>query len=212
MRRVRSPWTAALAATLMFALCGCGSLSAPPKDRFYRLAAVPAVASERTEGDGPLVYVAPLEASGLHAERAIVYAHDDGASLEQHGYHFWIDSPRVMFQHALAGRLAEDAGVRVVTMVTPEADYVIRGRIERFEQTGDRGGGAVAVALRAYEGTRAATPFLERTYARTEGGDGTGVRSSVSAIGVASSAIVDEFVAAFDAALARWMDSGAHTP
>lgn len=192
-------------ATLAVVLAGCGSFSAPPKDRFYRLSAAPVTALDPAApaGEGPLVYVAPFEASGLHAERALVFAYDDGTSLEQHGYHFWIDSPRMLLQQALASTLAAEAGARVSTQATPDAGVVVRGRIERFEQTEDGSGADVALVLAAYEGTRASTPFLERGYARSAQASGKGVGPSVAAIDQATTEILAAFARELAPHLAR---------
>ena len=46
--------------------------------------------------EGKSAIVPPFVASGLHGERALVYAHDDGTSLEQYTYHYRVDSPRLL--------------------------------------------------------------------------------------------------------------------
>lgn len=126
---------------------GCGSLSAPPRDHFYRLAVAPPAAESRPAA-GITVHVPPFAASGLHSERAIVYAHGDGTSLEQYPYHFWVDSPRMLLQGALADYLEQVNGTVVTLAPSREAQRVVRGRILNFERGEVDGEPAALVALK----------------------------------------------------------------
>ena len=150
-------------ATLLAAvlLSGCGA--APRKDMFYRLPEVAGVAAA-SEGEGTVIYVPPFLADGLHGERALVYAHDDGTALEQYTYDYWVDSPRLLLQQALAERLRAGGAQRVVTSPSSETRYTVRGRIRKFE----RRGASAEVSLE-FELLSAATevPVFVRGYERS---------------------------------------------
>lgn len=155
-------------ALIVMAVAGCGTLSAPPRDQFHRLVPAAVGAAATPAADAPWVFVAPFGASGLHGQRALVYAHADGTSLEQYGYHYWIDSPRVMLQQGLAATLRGTLPARVLTEPGADEGLVVRGRIERFERVdhGD-GAGAAVVGLQfdVYR-ARGAVPVLTRSYER----------------------------------------------
>jgi ABC-type uncharacterized transport system auxiliary subunit len=138
----RSPRIAALALGLSV-LAGCGG--APPKDSFYRLPVFEAGDSMAPVDVGPIIYIPPFAADGLHGERALVYAHDDGTTLEQYTYHYWADSPRLMLQQALAARVRGTR--RVVTTPSAEARYTLRGRIDCLDVKGTAKGATAEVSL-----------------------------------------------------------------
>ncbi len=152
------------------AVAGCGTLSAPPRDQFHRLVPSAGAAASTQAVDAPLVFVAPFGASGLHGERALIYAHADGTSLEQYGYHYWIDSPRVMLQQGLAATLRGMLAARVLTEPGAGQGLEVRGRIDRFERV-DHGEGAgtavVALQFDVYR-VREAVPVLTRRYVREQ--------------------------------------------
>jgi len=152
------------------ALAGCGTFSAPPRDQFHRLSPVAFGTGGARAVDTPIVFVAPFGASGLHGERALVYAHADGTSLEQYGYHYWIDSPRVMLQQGLAATLRRTLSARVLTEPGAGESIVVRGRIERFERVdhGDAAGAAVVALHFDVYPARGAAPVLTRTYEREQ--------------------------------------------
>ena len=127
-------------------LLACGGT--PHKDSFYRLPVVETDEAQTAISDGPVIYIPPFDADGLHGERALVYAHDDGVSLEQYTYHYWADSPRLLLQQALAARVRGTR--RVVTTPSAEASYTLRGRIVRLEVQ-DAGKGATAEVSLEFE-------------------------------------------------------------
>ena len=138
--KLRDPAT--LIALGLLALAGCAAT--PPKDSFYRLPATVASATVKV-ADGPIIYIPPFVADGLHGERALVYAHDDGTTLEQYTYHYWVDSPRLLLQQALAARLR--GAHRVVTAPSADASYTLRGHIAKFERQGTGKGAKAEVSL-----------------------------------------------------------------
>ena len=146
-------------------LSGCASLQSPPKDTFYRLE-IPASSRIELHGvEGQLLFVPIFEASGLHGERALVFAHGDGTALEQHSYHFWIDSPRQLLQNQLATYLHARLARETVTEPARSVTHVIQGRLRRFERR-QGGGNDVAsceIEFRVYR-QRSEAPLLKQTY------------------------------------------------
>ena len=170
---------------------GCGSLSPPTKDMFYRLnLGSPAASIEIGDADD-IIYVPPFGASGLHSERALIFAHDDGTSLEQHVYHFWIDSPRVMLQQALADHLRTASKAKVVVEPATSVEFVVRGRVHRFERS-NGGGAQVALNLALY-GEDGAVPEFERDYERSIAVRDGSIAASVAALGEGTAEIFVAF-------------------
>ncbi|MEX2480709.1 MAG: ABC-type transport auxiliary lipoprotein family protein [Gammaproteobacteria bacterium] len=150
-------------------IAACGSLSSPPRDRFYRLHSFMPPTSLSTSPAKQL-HVPPFEASGLHAKRALIYVHPDDTTLEQYSYHLWIDSPRLLLQSALSDYLREGLGAQVVAQPAAEAT-VVQGRVVRFERLARPGGGpddaAVVLHFDVFEhGAR--MPSLSKSYAVVE--------------------------------------------
>ena len=127
----------------LIVLSGCGGT--PPKDNFYRLPDAGMGDTAAAVVSGAVIYIPPFDTDGLHGERALVYAHGDGTTLEQYTYHYWADSPRLMLQQALAARLRGER--RVVTTPSAEARYTLRGRIERLELHDGKQGATAEVKL-----------------------------------------------------------------
>ena len=182
---------------LMLALGGCGSFAASRKDQFYRLPEAVS-GSVRSVGAGDIVYVPPFVASGLHGERALIYAHDDGTSLEQYTYHYWVDSPRLLLQQALAERLRMAGTRRIVVSPSADAKYTVRGYIRKFERRGQQQG-SVAVDLE-FEVTQADSdsPEFARAYRRTITLQDDAMATYAAALGAASQDIVATFAADLD--------------
>ena len=174
---------------LVGALGGCASFAAPHKDYFYRLPE--AVSSGVSSvGEGAIVYVPPFVASGLHGERALIYAHDDGTSLEQYTYHYWVDSPRLLLQQALAERLRLGGTRRIVTAPSADAKYTVRGYIRKFERRGkDKGSAEVSLE---FEVTSADSdsPEFARIYQRSVALPDKAMASCAAAMGAAVQDIV----------------------
>ena len=177
---------------LTTAVAGCGSLSAPPTDKFYRLQPEPQAAAAG-DSAGPVIFVPPFDASGLHSERALVYAAADGTTLEQYGYHFWIDSPRMLLQQALADQLRGSVARQVVLEPSAEAAYVIRGRIRQFERQASGGVAQVSLAFEV-RGRDASVPEFERVYTRSVELDGDSVAAYAAAAGAAARDVIGEFI------------------
>ena len=159
---------------------GCGSLSPPPKDKFYRLTLESPGATQDFGAADDIIYIPPFKASGLHSERALIFAHNDGASLEQHVYHFWIDSPRTMLQYALADHLRAASRARIVIDPVVNAEFTVRGRVRRFERS-NGGGAQVALNLALY-GEHNPVAEFEHDYERSMAVRDSSIAASVAAL------------------------------
>lgn len=191
---------AVLRGVAVLALAGllgaCGAMSPPPTDTFYRLPGTVSSATAAAAAEGRVIYVAPLAADGVLGERALVYVHADGTTLEQHNYHFWVDSPRLMLQQAVATALRAQLGATVVLEPTRAASHTVSGRILRFERVEGEGGGtrvALEFEVRAADQD---VPLLRRVFERTVAPRDAGVAAAATAIGTASAEIVGEFATA----------------
>lgn len=177
-------------------LCACSTLTPPPRDHFYRVQLEPLEMKTFDADEGGTIFVAPLSASGLHSERAIISVSADGTTLLQSSYHFWIDSPRHMLQRELADYLS--ASLARPTTVEPMrgAEYVVRAHIQQFERiTGAATPQVVAVLVFEVFAGDTELPVLSRRYARTrEVGDAT-VAGAVRALNAATGEIFAAFAA-----------------
>jgi ABC-type uncharacterized transport system auxiliary subunit len=124
------------------ALVGCAA-TRPPRTRFFRLdPTVPSVAATSSPALAGVLVVERLVADPLVAERPMLHGGPPSLEVRQHPYHYWVEPPPEMLQYELAAHLRARAIAAVVT--TPDlrlrADYVVRGRLRRFERVtmGDR--------------------------------------------------------------------------
>ncbi|MEM7543235.1 MAG: ABC-type transport auxiliary lipoprotein family protein [Pseudomonadota bacterium] len=124
----------ALSLVALGALGACTLGAAAPKEHFYRLPA----SSAHDVCDGAAlegaIWIDRFDSSPLHGERAIIHAHDDGLTLTQHNYQFWVDSPRSLLTASLGDFLRETKCFSGVSDDQTGADYQARGRIIQFER------------------------------------------------------------------------------
>ncbi len=173
-------------------LAGCGSLTATPRDHFYRLDVEAGAPPTPARGTQDSVYVAPFAANGLHSERAVVYAHADGTTLEQSAYHFWVDSPRVMLQQALTDYLREQ-GMPATLQRARTTARTVQGRIVRFERGAADGGSAEVLLEFEIRGPRGREPGTVRRYARSVPLGDVPMAQAVAALNRATGEIFAEF-------------------
>jgi ABC-type uncharacterized transport system auxiliary subunit len=180
-----------------------GCLGGPgPADHFYRLAAsAPAhpLAAPRLEGT---VEVERFLADGVIAERPLLFARRDAPNeVVQQRYHYWTESPTSLLQEALVGflRQANLAGTVVTPQLGVQPDWVVRGRIVRFERlTG--GGAPVAIVALELSLTRAGGKLVHvDTYRAERPVAGEGEQAVVDALAGGVAEIYGRFVADIDA-------------
>jgi ABC-type uncharacterized transport system auxiliary subunit len=141
MRELRATaWRAPrrVSALLLLVLWGCASGPAPT-DHHYRIdvAAPEAPAAKPLNG---VLQVDRLRADALAGERDVLYQKgSDRSEIRKYTYHLWSDSPAILLQTELVSFLDEAGAAEVVIPVTArtQPDYLVSGRLHRFEQVLD---------------------------------------------------------------------------
>lgn len=206
MNSVRPALRVALLA-LLLVLIGCAAAPGIPETTYHRLpqpAPVPKLAQP-----SPLpIVVERLQADGLHADQALLYAMDPyGHRLRAYHYNLWVDPPGYLLQRRLIGRLRSAGAAETVTDAAPLRVRALHlsGRIIRFERVPRIGGGwdaRLRLRLRL-DARNGELPLLEETYrARVEAGDDS-LASSVQALSQALDRVIAEFLRDLEPRLAE---------
>lgn len=187
-----------LLATLLLLLAGCASGPGIPETTYFRLPPRTAVEAGEPVLDAPLI-VEPFFADGVHAEQALLYALDeDGTRVRAYHYQLWIDPPTRLLQRRLIRTLGEAhvAPLVIERLQTATRQYRLLARLDSFERVPRGDGWLVSVALQVrVDGNDGSAPLLLREYRRTQPAEGSSVRESVRAMGVAVDAIYAELLA-----------------
>ena len=178
-------------------LIGCGSIEPIPQDTFYRLTELSGEGSARvspwTEGS---VVIKRVRASGIYKDRALAVLKEDGVSLVQSNYHYWNDSPEIMvqrrvFEHAVRSGIAPHVSLEM----TEGADYLVSGRLLRFEKV-DTGGVAIELVLAvAPLGDNTGQPF-ERTLKFSDTTESADMNEAVKKIAGGLDSLITQFLTA----------------
>jgi ABC-type uncharacterized transport system auxiliary subunit len=183
---------------LVVTLAGCMSQPPVPADRFYRLTApdpTPAAAQPAFAGT---LGVAPLDSDGLHSERALLYVdRQRPLELRRYHYHFWADPPPQLIQSQLL-RYLRRAGIAANVVrgdSPPTVDYLVSGRLQRFERIVGKEQVEVAVAMelgvdRGHHGG----PGWHASYQATVAAKGRSMYATVQAYNVAFGRICADFL------------------
>ena len=91
--------------------------------------------------------VAPFTAAGPYLERAMVYSDDDGVTLQQHPYQFWLDTPARLCRDGLLAFLRNAGDAHVVASADPTATLEVRGRLLAFDRVLNDAGSTARLAL-----------------------------------------------------------------
>ena len=133
------------------ALSGClGSTETVPPDHYYRITVNKPAHQAASVAFPGILSIATFDGDGLVRGRPVLFTTDgrEGA-LQQHNYHYWVDSPSRLLQGQLAAYRKTAALANSV--VTPEmrvrADYELVGRIIRLERVLGAGPARVVVKL-----------------------------------------------------------------
>lgn len=186
---------------LLFAVAiawvGCASGPAP-RDHFYRLetAAPQAPASPKLTGR---LEVERLRVETISQGRRMLYRDtSQSGEIEQYAYHHWVDPPSVMLREELV-RYLREAGVAegvVTPAVHVESDYLVSGRVVRFETVfGDSDPRVVVeleLALTRQEGREL---LLLESYREERVAPSGSVADAVTAYDQAVGAIFERFLA-----------------
>lgn len=191
MRRVNR----LLPAALLILVSAC-TQPAIPEDHFYRLAPAPADGQQSRALAG-VIEVNRFIADGLTGRRPIVYTDSiDAGEVRAYHYHFWSEPPPILLQNRLVAYLR--ARLPGATVVTPDArvepDFIISGKIRRFEQV--RGpSGKIDVALEfAVKRSRDDRMIFLKPYAVRIGTSNATVGEAVKRISQGVNAIYAKFL------------------
>lgn len=179
-------------AALAVTLAACAQ-QAPPKDRFYRLETIAMAKAYSTPPLG-VVEVSRLTTDGVLSERPLAYQEADGA-LGRYRYDLWAEPPTALWQGALVDALRQSGIAAIV--VTPDTrvqpEWILRGRLNRFEMQAHAGKAMAALEL-AVVSARDGTLLLLKTY-QVETAAAAGPEAEVDALTKASSDILTRFIA-----------------
>jgi ABC-type uncharacterized transport system auxiliary subunit len=184
------------AAFLVVGLAGCMSAPPIPDESFYRLP-TPEVSPGRPVN--AVVAVDEFRSDGLHGERALVYSTDSKhIALRQYRYDFWADPPPRLLRDYLVAYLRKADVARVVNRYDPSApaDYVVSGKIWRFEQLidGDRSEVAVRLEIQV-DRNGSGRPLLLREYRAVASAATPAPKDAAAGFEQALSQVASRFVA-----------------
>ncbi|SDD34083.1 ABC-type transport auxiliary lipoprotein family protein [Aquimonas voraii] len=190
---------------LVAALTGCASAPGIPETTWHRLPASERAAAFTQVSALPLV-VQRLEADGLHADQALLYALDpQGQRLRAYHYNLWVDPPGYLLQRRLIQQLQAAGAADRVTDQLPagQRGLWIGGRIERFERAPTEDAGYEArVTFRLRANPRdGRLPLVEGVYAAAVRAENDSLAASVMALGQATDQALGHFLRDLDAAL-----------
>jgi ABC-type uncharacterized transport system auxiliary subunit len=139
-----------LSAAVLVGLVGCATQEPLPAERFYRL---PIALSAPVAAVNPLQGTLAVErfyTDGLHNSRALVYSEiDQPLELHQYHYHHWVDAPTRLLQEHLIDYLRKTGAADRVMSYRPsgEPNYIVSGKIRRFEQVHTENGAQAHVTV-----------------------------------------------------------------
>ncbi len=185
---------------VIVASVGCAQPQLVPKDNYYRLGVEPRqveiLRSSEPKLNG-IVEIDRFSADGLVAGRSIVYSESNRPNqLMEYNYHFWTDSPTILLRDQLIVHLrAAGAAKAVVTAkmrVSP--DFVISGKIKRFEQVRDSSPHVILeIELVLRRGGTNSLIHLG-TYRKKVSSNGATVADGVQAANIALSEVYSEYI------------------
>jgi|GEM_PF-476495 ABC-type uncharacterized transport system auxiliary subunit len=197
----------ALLLALLMLLGACASAPRIPETTYHRLPRPAPVAALAQPSPLPIV-VQRLQADGLHADQALLYALDsDSHQLRAYHYNLWVDPPGYLLQRRLIGRLrAAQAAERVTDVMPPRLPALwLSGRIEQFERVPRAGGGwdgrlTLHLRLDPRDGRAA---LMDAEYSATVAAEDDSLGGSVTALGSALDQVVAAFLRELPTALAQ---------
>jgi cholesterol transport system auxiliary component len=174
--------------------CGAGSV---PQSRFYRLHPGSGSTSTAPAQLPGVLVVERFGADGLVGERPILYTNGSTLELRQHHYDYWVQPPPDMLQEQMTAYLSARKIASVVA--TPDMrlppDFVLRGRLSRFERVLGAGNDHIVIEARmSLADTRASRLVLVRTYRAEVPVSDPGVAASVDAFNRGTEQLLGQLV------------------
>ncbi|OAN52421.1 ABC transporter [Paramagnetospirillum marisnigri] len=133
---------------LLLALAACAGPAAPP-DNFHRVEPADSGLRFARPALPGVLEIDRLATDGTLAERAVTFAARDGGPLSHYKYDYWSEAPALMLQDRLSVALTRAGAADRV--VTPDlrvlSDWMLRGKLRRFEQLAASSRAAVDIQL-----------------------------------------------------------------
>jgi ABC-type uncharacterized transport system auxiliary subunit len=191
-------FTAFIGAAITLLLSACASSPPVPDDHYYRLTMLqPEQTMERPKFTGVLK-VDPVKAYGIYRERALLYSRSDHPEeLQQHRYHYWIDTPSRLIRDQLvdflrASQIAENVAG---SQLPVQGDIKLKLSLKQFERVIDKSEPQrVRVTLDALLLNADGKPLLTRRYQRLLTTSGASIAASVRSFDQALSEIYAELL------------------
>jgi ABC-type uncharacterized transport system auxiliary subunit len=190
-------YLASLLLPLLLGACAGGAPPAPD-DHYYRLLPSQPPARAATPPIAGTLKVEPVKAYGIYRERALLYArqtHPEG--LQQHRYHYWIDTPTRLIRDQLVDYLrASGVAHRVAgAQIAQHGDVRLKLTLKQFERViGADRGTSVRVALDAVITDSRGHPLKITGYARELAAADASIPASVNALNLALRQIYGELL------------------
>jgi ABC-type uncharacterized transport system auxiliary subunit len=174
---------------LILLLIACAATAPVPDDHYYRLL----VSWKPLSGDSPsitgVLKVDPIKAFGIYRERALLYTvESQPEQLQQHRYHYWIDSPSQLIRaHLIEFLRSHRVAERIVgSQLTMTVDLRLKLTLKQFERVVTPGAAdRVRVALDAVIIDADGRPLKIISYQREKIAAGVSISASVNAINLA---------------------------
>jgi ABC-type uncharacterized transport system auxiliary subunit len=133
-------YTTFIAALISLLLTACATSPPVPDDHYYRLTTLQPEQANNSPKLKGVLKVDPVKAYGIYRERALVYSRSEHPEeLQQHRYHYWIDTPSRLIRDQLvdflnASQIADNvAGSQLVV----QGDNKLKLSLKQFERVID---------------------------------------------------------------------------
>jgi ABC-type uncharacterized transport system auxiliary subunit len=155
---------------LLLLLAACAGSPPVPDDHYYRLTSIEPEQAERAPRLKGVLKVDPIQAYGIYRERALLYSLSERPEeLQQHRYHYWIDTPSRLIRDQLVDflRTSQIADSVAGSQRPIQGDLKLKLSLKQFERVIDPSGPQhVRVALEALLLDADGKPLMTKRYDR----------------------------------------------
>jgi ABC-type uncharacterized transport system auxiliary subunit len=187
-----------LSPLLSLFLIACAGSPAIPDDHYYRLTTIKPPNDRGTPAFAGLLKVDTIKSYGIYRERALLYTQADHPELlQQHRYHYWIDTPSRLIHDQLVAFLRTSGIADGITgsQLPVTSDLHLKLTLKAFERVlHPTGPDRVRVALDAVITHTNGKPIKHLSYRRETKASEASIPASVNAINRALHEIYLEIV------------------
>jgi ABC-type uncharacterized transport system auxiliary subunit len=177
-------------------LAACAGNPPVPDDHYYRLTAIEPGQVEIAPRLKGVLKVDPIQAYGIYRERALLYSRSEHPEeLQQHRYHYWIDTPSRLIRDQLVDylRASQIAGSIAGSQLPIQGDMKLKLSLKQFERVIDKSSAhRVRVTLEALLVNADGKQLMNRRYERLLTTSDPSIAASVRAFNRALSEIYAE--------------------